>query len=301
MRRGFGQPMRRGRRGAAWGLLLAWGAVSGLVVQAVGQERATDERLASLLAKAKAYCARLETAALDFTCLEKIQEKIYQIHELTPDTVVTGPAPAARANYSYAMPRQNYYATTYVYDYQFVRQAGRKAEQRVLVEKDGRKMKTDDAQLDTQTIRVENALFGPIGLVGGSAQPGHDYRISGEETDKGRKVVIVEAVPKPSIDRPHCFGRLWIREDDGSVLKISWDQTSVGNFQAIQAYGRKIGAEPELTSVTEYGQEKNGLRFPSQDTTEEAYVKHGKKYVQSLTTILYKDYRFFTVETEIRY
>jgi hypothetical protein len=295
------RPAWAGGRRVAWGSLVACAAAGLLAPPAAGQGQPGAERLVQLLAKAKAYCARLETAALDFTCVEKIQEKTYQLGELRPDTVVIDPSPAGRANYSYNAPRQNYYARTSVYDYQFVRKADKKVERRTLIELDGRKMKLDDAQLDTQTIRVENALFGPIGLVGESWQPGHDYRIAGEETMNGRKVVIVEAVPKPSVDRPHCFGRLWIREDDGSVVKISWDQASVGNFKAIQAYGRKIGAEPQLTSVTEYGQEKNGLHFPSKDTTEEAYIKHDKKFVQSLTTVLYKDYRFFTVETEIRY
>lgn len=35
----------------------------------------------------------------------------------------------------------------------------------------------------------------------------------------------------------------------------------------------ELDAAPQLTSVTEYSLEKNGLRFPSKDTTEEAYIK----------------------------
>jgi len=298
------RPARAERAWFAWGFLIAWGAAGLFVPGAAGQDRPDGERdrLTRLLAKARTYCARLETAALDFTCLEKIQEKTYRLPEFRADgVVITDPSPAAEADRTYAMPLQNYYARTSVYDYQFVRMADRKVERRTLVELDGRKMKLDDAQLDTRTIRVENALFGPIGLVGESWQPRHDYRIVGEEMENGRSVVIVEAVPKPSFDRPHCFGRLWIREDDGSVIKIAWDQTSVGNFKAFEARGREIGAVARLTSTTEYGQEKNGLRFPSKDTTEEAYVKYGKIYVQSLTTILYRDYKFFTVETEVRY
>jgi hypothetical protein len=182
-----------------------------------------------------------------------------------------------------------------------VRKADRNVEKRTLIEEDGRKMKTENAELTTTTIRVQNALFGPVGLLGESAQDGHDYRIAGEESRKGRKVLVVEATPRPGLDRQHCYGRIWLYADDGSVLKISWDQTSVGNFQLIQARAKQLGAEPQLTAVTEYGLEKNGLRFPSEDTTEEAYLKGGKKFVKSLTTIQYKSYKFFTVETEVRY
>jgi hypothetical protein len=60
--------------------------------------------------------------------------------------------------------------------------------------------------------------------------------------------------------------------------------------------------EPQITSFSEYGFEKNGLRFPSRDQTEEAYLKKdGKKYIRAETAIIYKDYKFFTVETDIKY
>jgi hypothetical protein len=54
--------------------------------------------------------------------------------------------------------------------------------------------------------------------------------------------------------------------------------------------------------VTEYGFEKNGIRFPSRDTSEEAYLKpDGTKFIRSRTSVVYRDYKFFTVETDIKY
>jgi len=256
------------------------------------------QSLTGLLERAKGYCLKLERAVLDFTCLEQIQEKTYRLSDNQPDTAIDS---SGRLVYSYAAPQAPYLSQKYVYDYQIVRKGDRKIERRTLIEEDGRKKRENDAALVTQNIRVENVLFGPIGLVGRDAQAEHDYKIVGGETLAGTRIMIIEAVPKASRDSRHCFGRLWLREDDGSVVKISWDQASVGNFRIIQDRGRELHAEPRLTSITEYGLEKNGIRFPSKDTTEEAYLKPGKKYVRSLTTILYKDYKFFTVETEIRY
>jgi hypothetical protein len=292
-----------GRPPRAWVLAATLGAAAAsvLALPAGPQDAATGQGLEAVLAKARAYCLRLDRAALDFTCVEKIEERTYQNSELQPDVVVGSPVSTGEAHYAYTMPRQTYYAHTYVYDYQYVRTADRKTERRTLLEEDGRKMKTDNAELTTSTIRVQNAIFGPVGLIGETAQAGHDFRISGEETQKGQKIVIVEAVPKPGLERQHCYGRLWVREADGVVVKIAWDQASVGNFRMIQARAQRFGAEPQLTSITEYGMEKNGLRFPSKDTTEEAYRKGGKTFVQSLTTILYKDYKFFTVETTVQY
>jgi hypothetical protein len=284
----------------AVGVFVAWVFAGPLTGPAGGQDEAADQRLAQLLAKAKAYCSRLETAALDFMCFEKISERTYAMRLEAPDVVVPGDG-GKGVGYSYKPANMPYYENTYVYDYQFVRRGTSKTEKRVLIEENGRKKKEREAELTTTTIRVQNALFGPIGLVGESAQTWHDYRIAGEETVKGKKVVIIEASPKPGPERQHCYGRIWMQEDDGSIVKISWDQTSVGNFQVAQARAREYGAEPQMTSLTEYGMEKNGLRFPSKDTTEEAYIKSGQKHVLALTTILYKDYKFFTVETAVQY
>jgi hypothetical protein len=281
---------------------IAWASAGLLAGQAGGQDAPAGQRLAQILAKAKVYCLRLETAALDFTCTERIEERTYAMRIGDPDVVIPDSGAGGKgAAYSYKPAQMPYYANTYVYDYQFVRRGEFKTEKRVLIEENGRKKNEKEAELRTTTIRVQNALFGPIGLVGEYAQSGHDYRIAGEETVKGKQVVIIEAVPKTGLERQHCYGRLWIREDDGGVDRIAWDQTSVGNFQVVQARAREYGAEPQLTSLTEYGLEKNGLRFPSTDTTEEAYLKSGQKHVQALTTILYKDYKFFTVETTVQY
>jgi hypothetical protein len=279
-------------------MLVGVTAAAGFSAGPGSQTSPADARLARILERTTEYCQKLERAALDFTCIEKIEERTYSTIEEAPDGMVPNPSGVA---YTYKPVNTPYYANTYVYDYQFVRKGSRKAENRVLIEENGRKKKNRDAVLTTTTVRVENALFGPIGLLGAAAQDLHEYRIVGEETEKGKKVLVLEATLKATLDRVHCTGRIWVGEDDASILRIAWDQTTVGNFEIIQKTAKGMNAEPRLTSVTEYGQEKNGLRFPSKDTTEEGYLKHGRVQVRSLTTILYKDYKFFTVETQVKY
>ena len=227
-----------------------------------------DARLARILERTKDYCQKLERAALDFTCIEKIEERTYSTIEEAPDGVVPNPSGVA---YTYKPINTPYYATTYVYDYQFVRKGSRKAESRVLIEENGRKKKNQDAVLTTSTVRVENALFGPIGLLGDAAQDLHEYRIVGEETEKGKKVLVLEATLKATLDRVHCTGRIWVGEDDASILKIAWDQTSVGNFEIIQETAERdeCGAPPDLghrvrpgeerPAVPEQGHDRGGL------------------------------------------
>jgi hypothetical protein len=121
----------------------------------------------------------------------------------------------------------------------------------------------------------------------------------GEWSVFGERAVILESRMRPGMEGSHCDGKAWIRESDGSVLKIEWDQSTLGGFKRIEERARSYKAEPRMTSTTEYGFEKNGLRFPSLDSTEEAYLMAGKEpFIRAKTVIRYKNYRFFTVETK---
>lgn len=280
----------------AVGIFLAAGLIHTALPGGVRQDVPADARLARILAMTKDYCGRLERSALDFVCLEDIKEEIFKLPEIDPDAIMPG-----GLSFSYRVPRKGF-SRTFVHDYQFVRKSGRSVENRTLIKEDGIPRKEANAQLTTMSVRVENAVFGPVGLLAAGRQPQYDYKIAGEETVKGKKVLLIDAVPKPSVGGAHCNGRIWILEDDASIVKIEWEQTSIGNFQIIRETAEKLKAEPALVSVTEYDVVKNGIRFPSRDTTEESYLlKKDKKFVRSRTTILYKDYRFFTVETDVRY
>jgi hypothetical protein len=151
-------------------------------------------------------------------------------------------------------------------------------------------------------FRYENVLFGPVGLLSKSWQAHHEYTFIGEDTIDKEKTVVIEATPGPTLAKPHCYGRIWIKEDDGSVLKIVWDQKSLGNFKTVEDWARIHEAEPLITAFSEYGLEKNGLRFPSRNYSEQAYVNSDKqKIVNARISVIYKKYKFFTVETEVHY
>jgi outer membrane lipoprotein-sorting protein len=239
------------------------------------QGQADRTRLAAILKKSEDYCRRLENAALDFVCLEEVTE--------------------SSRHYSLE-------TNVYVYDYQFIRKNQETKEKRDLIAVNGKKTNIRDSPLQTFMFRYENVLFGPVGLLSQSWQAYHDYKIVGEETVNKERAVVIEATPKPEFVKPHCYGKIWIREKDGSVLKIVWDQKSIGNFQSVAEWAAIHEAEPQITAFSEYGLEKNGLRFPSRNYTENAYIKKdGQKFVNAEINILYRNYRFFTVETEIKY
>jgi hypothetical protein len=48
--------------------------------------------------------------------------------------------------------------------------------------------------------------------------------------------------------------------------------------------------------------EKNKIRFPSKFSLEEEYIKsEGGRYKKSEMIVFYDDYKFFTVETEVKH
>ena len=239
------------------------------------QDPAGPSRLAAILRKSADYCRKLDQAALDFVCLEEVTETS---HNLSANTDV------------------------FLYDYQFVRKTEGAKERRNLVAVNGKKANLRDTPLHTGFFQYSNVLFGPVGLLSAYWQSLLAYKIVGHDTFHDLKAVIVEATPGPDLSEPHPFGRIWIREDDGSVLKIVWDQRSLGNFKMIEEWAREHDAEPQITSFSEYGFEKNGLRFPSHSFTDQGYIRKDRgKFSSAEISVVYKSYKFFTVETETIY
>ena len=252
-----------------------WPASLNPAVPQNSRGQADSARLAAVLKKAEIYCRRLDKAALDFVCLEEVTE---MTRHFTPKTDV------------------------YLYDYQFIRKDNKVKEQRNLISVNGKKTDVQDSSLDTFVFQYKNVLFGPVGLLSQTWQAYHDFKFIGEDTLNEEKVVVIEATPGVKLVKPHCYGKLWIKEDDGSVLKIVWDQRSLGNFQSVEEWAKSHDVKPEITAYCEYAFEKNGIRFPSRSFTENAYIdKNNRKFVNAEISILYKDYKFFTVETEIKY
>ena len=72
---------------------------------------------------------------------------------------------------------------------------------------------------------------------------------------------------------------------------------------AVKKMARSIGhdASPRLSIVGVYGVEKNGIRFLSQLAVHEDYDSRMGVFRASQTEVRYKNYRFFVVETEVRY
>jgi VWFA-related protein len=241
---------------------------------------------AGLLKAAAEYCRNLGDASLFFVCREKVREELSGILA-GQATGNVGPAHDATR----VVPDK---VRDWTYDYQLVRREGQAAETRTLLEEDGKSRHEENATLRTARFEHKLVVFGPSGLFSDDAQRVHEYRLAGETGQEGEPVVIIDVRPKGT-DASSLYGKAWIRERDGAVLKIEWEPASMGNYAAIEAFARAQRLEPKIKFVSEYAFEKNGLRFPSSYQVLETYVKAGRSIFVSRTKVAYKNYQFFEV------
>ena len=230
-----------------------------------------------ILDKCARYCEKLDDLSLYYVCKEKVKEVIYHPY--------LG------------------YTNVYVYDYQLIRKDKNITEKRTLIEENGRKKQEKDAPLKTELFYHKKIIFGPYALLNREKQKSFDYKIIKRGKFHDEEAVVIEAVPKSTEAIDDLYGKIWIAKKDFSILKIEWEQESIENPEVSKVLAESFDAEPHFTITAEYGVKKKGIRFPSQFTIDESYIKSQshQRITRSKTLVDYYDYKFFVVETDVKY
>jgi len=242
----------------------------------------------SVILKATAeYCRKLENVIFDFTCLEEIKETIDPLLDVLKP-------------YEAGQPKK--IRNTFSYDYQCIHQGGKIREKRILLEENGKKKNVPNAELHTLSLVFGNALLAPISIFAERNQPDYDYSIAGIEKINKIQLIVVEAKQKAGADNARCsYGKAWIEPTTAEIIKIEWRETHIGNWDLFEKRGEKFLRTPRLTMGSELKIEKNGMQFPNALNIEEAYVDvKGRAFVRSKVEVVYKDFKFFTVEVDIK-
>jgi len=83
-------------------------------------------------------------------------------------------------------------------------------------------------------------------------------------------------------------------------MKVEWEQRSLTGFERIEEEAKKMVARPQVIFISEYAYEKNRIRFPRRFIVKEEYIHpNWGKEKKSEITIVYNNYKFFIVETEV--
>jgi len=195
--------------------------------------------------------------------------------------------------------QRKYKTQKLIYDYQLTKKDDGLNEQRILLEVDGKKASKESKGIQKR-FPHSLLILGPIGLLSEYWQKRHDYKIKKKGRLFGEKTYVIEAVPKPECTSEHLWGKVWISQDDFSVLKIEWNQESAMGYESLIQKAKQCNLQPDFTLIAEYEYEKNGIRFPSKFILEENY-KHPwyNRIKNSKKTVEYYDYKFFTVKTDV--
>ena len=257
---------------------------------AAPQDASGSELLERILEKTEIYCRRLGRVSLDFVCRERIEERLFD-----PPRLISAVATS--------VPLRRVTSVSLEYDYQLVRKGDDIEENRTLL-KEGKEPRDEPgAILKTRVYKHKYLVFGPGGFFSEYWQPKHTYTYLGEEDVEGEEAYLIEAAPVGPGEPGLIYGKAWIRKKDFAIVKIEWDQRSLGNYGKILATAKAIGrqAEPQVSVVGYYAVEKNGIRFPDRLVIREDYRSTRGIYRYSEATVRYENYRFFVVETEVRY
>jgi len=270
--------------------------------QKIISDSSNQAELETILKKCAEYCEKLSNSVLDFVCIENINENFFYNYR--------------KGHYFINQLIETDAKNTYSYDYQLIRKDKKIREQRMLLEVNGKEIKHKKAPLITQRFSHERVIFGPTGLLSQYWQQYFNYRITGEEIWNGINVIIIEATPNDPDKVEHLYGKIWVDKNDYSILKIDWNPKSLGNFFNVLVLAKKFRTKPIITFSSEYGFGQKGIRFPSKYSIKEEYIlnnnrlidvlfpkglKKTNRFTMSETVVTYEDYKFFTVEYEVKY
>jgi len=254
--------------------------------------------LPSLLESAAQYCDRLSRSVLDFVCRERVSEWSYPKVD-TRSSVVSDGGAIRMVGFIRRGPKES---NAYLYDYQLIRdRTGSVRETRTLLRENKKDVCVPDTTLKTRLFWHARIVMGPLGLLSRERQAEHDYRIVRERLEGQERIAVIEAVPKPGVTADHLVGTIWLRLRDAGIQKIEWNPSSIDNYAGVLATAERLQMTPRIVLTSEYGFEKNGIRFPSRYSVQEIYGRGSRRFQRSETTVLYDQYRFFTVETQVVY
>jgi hypothetical protein len=265
-------------------------------VPAAISEADPDPALIPVLARAAAYAERLKREAFHFICREDVSQEVFAIDEHSVRTRVS----------------RHYWK----YDYQIIGQDGAITERRVLLEKDRRKMRQEQACLET-AFRSHFSFYMPVTLLAAEKQPLYRYRLL-DKKKSGRETIWHVAATPLDRSRPVPWGEVWVSEEDGAVWKVQIEEVSIVGFDKLVAGAkRKDGFVPAITTLHEYGVIRGAVRFPSRTIFIERYRSDDEvpktwggmavkrmapgrfSFERSRTYFEYKGHRFFQVETRV--
>ncbi len=258
-----------------------------------------QEELEIILEKCAEYCERVKSIAMFYVCQEEIKDKTNFYR--TTDTLRTTPYGITEIVPGKSLKLKRTRKSSYLYNYQLINKEEELQEQRTLLKKNNRKKNIKNAELEIR-FNAKYLVYGPVGFLSQYWQNFFSYKIIGQESLGEIQATIIRATPKPNNKDNWNFAKIWINERDRSILQIEWGSGSIDDFGGKNIASMSGDFRTDTIVRATYLIEKNGVRFPSRQLIQEFLVSEsGKRYLRHEMTTIFNDYKFFIVETEVKY
>ncbi len=269
---------------------------SGFVFSGTLTRSETENRktLDAILKKTGDYCEKVKAIALFYVCREKVADERHVF--------------ARRSLFRFSLsddeqikPRR-IRMKTYTYDYQLVKKGEVPKEKRSLLEEDGKEKFEENVEFRPVKYYGTYSVYGPVGFLSKKWQEHYDYEIVGGDVIDDKKAIVITSAPKNEREVNNNFGRIWVDAKDFSILKIEYDPKSIKDYEDELAQSPIGDLRKKVIWAILFGIEKNGVRFPSRQIIQEFYINSkGEELLIENITFRYEDYKFFIVETEVKY
>jgi hypothetical protein len=190
---------------------------------------------------------------------------------------------------------------TYKYDFQLIKKNEQLEEQRILLQENRRKKNKKGAELKVR-FNAKYLIYGPVGFISSYWRHFFDYEILRLDRINGQQTTVIRATPKPNNTENQNIATIWISDEDNSILRIEWEPQSIIDYTERNLESEAGDLKTTVVWRVDYGVEKNGVRFPSRQYVQEFLISEtGDRYVLEEITFNFTNYKFFIVETEIKY
>lgn len=271
-----------------------------------GPGPAPGSDMARLLEGAAGYCEKLETAALEFICRERIGETHYNFATdpkwfgLIVSSRETGQI-VVNTRFPQWDPQRTI-RSDYVCDYLYVRRGDRIEERRVVLEDDGRKMPDRNTLLKEKRFTALNPVLSVVELLGRGRQALFNYRVIGRAAIGGRDASILEAIPKSGNSRGIEYAKVWVDAVNFQILRSEVQGIPTEGYDDVLRDSIQFPVRPYLLTTHTYEFEKSGIRFPGRSLIRVEYPKQGvftkDRTLKLKIDMKYDKYQFFSVETD---
>lgn len=276
-----------------------------VVSQEVELKEPYNNKLQIILDKCAEYCMKLSESALYYVCDEEIREKSNRLKVpkqevgIIPPTDLNGGF-TTQGGYYNPLTLENSEKHVLIYDYQLIRKEGTIREKRILMEKDGKKANLENIPHGVKLTYNLKPILVPIQILGVEQRSRFSFRLADEEKIGGKSVYVLEANLSPKNQGNIKWGKIWVDKSDFRVIRIEVETNFLPGYEHILSECYRYYLKPHFTSTHYYDIDKNGLLFPNKSEIRVEYsgFLRNERKLKSEVRITYRDYKFFTVETD---